>query len=86
MMSRCSTCKEAFDILDTFRCNNDACNHILCGPCALTHVHAEPTPRTCFDPECEGCYNCSPNKIKCDCRQYANLGHCMHLEALSEID
>lgn len=61
MFSTCSCCSKVFHAIDTFRCIHEECNVILCGPCIPAHAqfaHSEPTARTCFDPECEGCWDC----------------------------
>lgn len=86
MTSRCSMCGNRFDILDTYRCNSESCNAILCAPCSKVHAHVKSQPGTCAcqeGEECGGCYQCFPDKFKCDCRQYTNLGHCVHVAALS---
>ena len=42
----------------------------------------EPVARSCFDPECEGCYACSQQQYKCDCKQYKQINHCIHIATL----
>ena len=61
-MSKCNDCGKIAPMLSTFRCNEDSCNAILCEDCKVIHNHVEfpePTPRSCWDPECSGCWDCS---------------------------
>jgi len=70
-MSQCNDCKKFAPSLLTFRCNNECCNVILCEDCKNTHNHVEfpePVARSCFDPECNGCWGCSDLSIE----EYSN--------------
>jgi len=60
-MELCSHCKKGNYDLDLVRCIHEECGALLCNSCITSHTeeHQEPAPRTCFDPECEGCFNCS---------------------------
>ena len=88
MTSKCNQCGNRFDILDTYRCNYDVCNQILCRSCSKDHKHLpdvkiSQVQEECVDPECGGCYTCFPAKYKCDCRQYKNLNWCEHVAAIT---
>lgn len=61
MNSKCQDCGKIVPVLYTFRCNEESCNAILCEDCKNTHNHVEfpePIARSCFDPECDGCWGC----------------------------
>jgi hypothetical protein len=70
-MSKCSYCGKIAHTLDTVRCNDESCNEILCVECKDSHsqcIFPEPLARSCFDPECNGCWGCSDLSIE----EYSN--------------